>query len=542
MQERFRVMLVDDEIFVVSLIQNLIDWEQFGMVVAGTADNGFDALEAVPVLQPDIIIVDVRMPGYDGITFMQKVREINNKVKFIVISGHKRFEYAKSAMQYHVEDYLLKPINKKELEPILLKLKNKLEQERQQEEVLVTMDSQLGVSKKKVRDYLLEELMAGKTQVLSASLPELNKMYLTDFKNGSFLIAIVKLDALDMALDTAFSDNMLARISELFWERLNDLCNDILIKERDGSVLLLLNFTEDMRKEMLLSIEELLFHVQEILIKYEKLSITVGVEEGFASLSDFLKHYAKAQKCIDSRIVLGTGKLITPSMQEEDPGVQQIIFSDESKKSLTDALKSFRSDKIKLQILEAFSRADEYKHQNTLVYQETLYFIHERFYEYLKQIDLYKEEYRELKRELNAGLTWVCTKRQMANALISHIDSYIEEYTEEGKEGENPAVRIAKKYISENYQNSISLALVAEAVNLNSVYFSLLFKREVGINFLDYLNQYRIEVAKKLLKDIRYQINEVAGLAGFQDARYFSKIFKRTIGVTPKEYRTRNVR
>lgn len=131
------------------------------MDIAGTANDGMDALELVENVQPDIVIVDVRMPGYDGITFMQKVREINDRVHFIVISGHKKFTYAKSAIQYNVEDYLLKPINKKELETILTKLKVKLEQEQQHEQSIKILDDQLGISKKKLRDHLIEQLMSG---------------------------------------------------------------------------------------------------------------------------------------------------------------------------------------------------------------------------------------------------------------------------------------------------------------------------------------------------------------------------------------------
>ena len=85
------------------------------------------------------------------------------------------------------------------------------------------------------------------------------------------------------------------------------------------------------------------------------------------------------------------------------------------------------------------------------------------------------------------------------------------------------------------------MASVAEVVNLSGVYFSVLFKKEVGTNFVDYLNQYRIDMAKKLLKDVRYNVNEVAGLVGFSDARYFSKMFKKNVGVKPTEYRSRNV-
>ena len=95
----YKVLIVDDEKYVISLIERLVDWEKLGMEVIGSAGDGVQGIRMVEELRPDILIADVKMPGFDGISLIKKVREIDRDVKFIMISGHKRFEYAKSVMK-----------------------------------------------------------------------------------------------------------------------------------------------------------------------------------------------------------------------------------------------------------------------------------------------------------------------------------------------------------------------------------------------------------------------------------------------------------
>ena len=143
----FKVLIVDDEIYVVALIRKLIDWDKFDMKVEGTANDGITALNMVKEINPDLVIVDIRMPGYDGISFMDKVREFNTNVRFIVISGHKQFDYAKGAMRNNVEDYLLKPINKEELESVLGNVHKQLRELHEKEQQIQMMETELDSSK-----------------------------------------------------------------------------------------------------------------------------------------------------------------------------------------------------------------------------------------------------------------------------------------------------------------------------------------------------------------------------------------------------------
>ena len=105
-----KVVIADDEEKVCQLIMGLIDWESLGMRIVGVAHNGIEALERIKECKPDLIITDIRMPGYDGLELIRQTQEIKADVDFIIISGYRHFDYAQNAIKYGVGDYLLKPI------------------------------------------------------------------------------------------------------------------------------------------------------------------------------------------------------------------------------------------------------------------------------------------------------------------------------------------------------------------------------------------------------------------------------------------------
>ena len=120
-----KVLISDDEIKIIQLIRYLVRWEDFDMEIVGTANDGIKALDFFLSEKPDIVITDIRMPSIDGIQLIQKTLEQDLHPFFIIISGYREFEYAQKAISLGVEDYLLKPLRKKELESVLLKIRNK---------------------------------------------------------------------------------------------------------------------------------------------------------------------------------------------------------------------------------------------------------------------------------------------------------------------------------------------------------------------------------------------------------------------------------
>ena len=107
-----RVIIADDEPKVLLLIKNLIQWEELGLELVATANDGISALEMIEELHPDIVITDIRMPGYDGIELIEKAKALDPRIDFIIISGYRHFNYAQKAIRFGVEDYLLKPLKR----------------------------------------------------------------------------------------------------------------------------------------------------------------------------------------------------------------------------------------------------------------------------------------------------------------------------------------------------------------------------------------------------------------------------------------------
>ena len=117
-----RVLIADDEPKVLLLIKSLIDWQTLGLDLVATANDGVAALAAIAQLRPDIVITDIRMPGYDGIELIGRAKALNPAIDFIIISGYRHFDYAQKAIRFGVEDYLLKPLKALEINQTLRKM------------------------------------------------------------------------------------------------------------------------------------------------------------------------------------------------------------------------------------------------------------------------------------------------------------------------------------------------------------------------------------------------------------------------------------
>lgn len=110
-----KLLIADDERIIRETISTLIDWDSLGIHLIGLAQNGFEAYNIILDESPDIVLTDIKMPGLTGLELIQKIYEINKKTQFIILSGYGEFEYAKTAMEYGVRHYLLKPCNEEQI-------------------------------------------------------------------------------------------------------------------------------------------------------------------------------------------------------------------------------------------------------------------------------------------------------------------------------------------------------------------------------------------------------------------------------------------
>lgn len=153
-----RVLVADDEEKVCQLICKLIHWDELEMKLVGTASNGIGALQMIEAEHPDLVLTDIRMPGYDGMELLKRARIQNPDMEFIIISGYSHFEYAQTAIRYGVSDYILKPVNEEALNATLQKVRQRYMEHQALTEKNLEQKKQQVLDQARVRETLWMDL------------------------------------------------------------------------------------------------------------------------------------------------------------------------------------------------------------------------------------------------------------------------------------------------------------------------------------------------------------------------------------------------
>lgn len=538
----YKVLIVDDEKYVISLIEKLVDWEKLGMEVVGSAGDGIQGINLVERLKPDILIADVKMPGFDGISMVKRVREIDRDIKFIIISGHKRFEYAKSVMKYNVEDYLLKPIDKEELEGILQNIRKELDQKMLRKKAENEMSKRWDVNRSLMNAQFMEHLYSGRLFEEKLDLESVYNRYFIEFREDVYQCIIVQLNGVTSNVGVSFVEDLLLSISSDMSHLFEKACSFVLhyIGHRQAAFLLAYqsNGIDAARKCIYEAFKEGIHRIS----KYQglKLAMSVGADvEMKNQITPLKESFLSAERTLDFRFVEGYENIFW---------AKHISASEERKVSVIEGelLEEFRKD-VRSASKSVISRRVEgiYNHFMNEIYlnprlcTQIAWDMNDELYQYLKLFRDTEGMQAELRKKMKYKIEEATNIKELIFSVSNYIFESIEDMTEDGKSRLSPSIRTAKIFINNNYMHDIRLNDVAGMVNLSPVYFSGLFKREIGENFTDYVNRVRIDSAKVMLKDVRNNVGEIAEMCGFSDTRYFAKIFKRMVGITPSEYRKR---
>ena len=153
----WKLVIADDEPKIRRGIENILNWSEFGIEIVGQAEDGEIALEIIKENRPDIILLDINMPFLNGLDLLQKLKEIGNNGIVIIISGYDDFSYAQKALQYNVFDYILKPVSKKNIEEIIIKVTNKLIEKGKENNYLEWVKRQLAENKEVLQKTFFSE-------------------------------------------------------------------------------------------------------------------------------------------------------------------------------------------------------------------------------------------------------------------------------------------------------------------------------------------------------------------------------------------------
>lgn len=523
-----RVVLADDENKIILLLQKLIDWESLGYEIAGTANDGLRALELVQEKQPHLLITDVRMPGCSGIELIQRAKDLQPNLHFIVISGYRKFEYAQNALKYGVEDYLLKPLKQDELTGILLRLKDKLGEE-------AALEFRLRKSGERQQELLIDALKAAadrQSPFLTAE--QLQSGYGLHFpeSGGAFFAAVVKPDVANAAQYQDGYQIMIRHALEAVRRELRALTDTYAAAARREGVLAFARVGEYQAVE----VQQCFTKIRKEIEKQRDLFWTIRCT---ACLGSRKSRVEQLDVSLQEALWLCRDRLcLTQSWRdaEREPPVFDRRYQMETarKKSFQVAAECLDEERMNQALGESYDSVLSQTDLNGQMLEDWFYQVLEACLYGMRQVGRVDERFSA---EMEDRF-WHCADAQdVLQALREGLCQQIRQLRDERSLRETRPITDAKRYIQQHYQEALRLEDVSSAAGFNATYFSTLFKKETGQNFMDYLTDLRIGKAKELLSGYDLSVQDVAEMVGYRDLKYFSKLFKKVTGVSPSDYK-----
>ncbi|MBQ3442666.1 MAG: response regulator [Selenomonadaceae bacterium] len=499
-----RVLIVDDDFLVRTYLKQMIAWEEHGFYIVGDAKNGQEALELLQRDGADILIADMSMPIMDGIELTRRVRRMSPRTHILILSCHDDFVYVKEAMKLGIDDYLLK---NNLTEETLLEALNKISFEAEESS---DMERLALIGRKKLREDFFQAFDTGNDFDKLDDLASDSDLNVT-FQTATALMIIPKnWIEREQLLSGMERENFLSAFAEM---SLNACKN---------------TFGDKVNPMIFVSRKEGFFHW----------CLIVDATTA-CGLAERLQAFAKMYFNLELKIFLSPPKKNLAELSEAWHKLYEArtesFYSDAKIFSAEDLppLEIKIPDELKTSgrgVVEALSYIDEDFSVALQSFRERLLAarLHPEILSALVA-ELFSEERNLLPSPLQAEnfSVWFGQLENFLNSLRSR----------QGKDYLPPAIRLALRYIEAHYHEDISQSDVADAVHLNSSYFSTLFKKSVGKGFSDYLTDLRIEHVKERLATTSEKIKDISTAAGFTDYQYFCKLFKRLTNLTPSQYR-----
>ena len=530
-ESMLKVLIADDEQLICSMITKMIPWEEAGLIPAGTANNGVEILEKIESEKPDIVITDIRMPGIDGLTMIERAMKISPETEFIIISGYKNFEYAHQALTMGVRYYLLKPIDRTELTDALNRIirgKTKKAETEAENEVL---EEQKATLKRSRREHFLSSVLQ-ETSLETRSTESSGDQDL-EFGNERYLAFFIKADWTgDGEIASGILD-ILQNAAER--EEQNWNCEFVSSRVKSG-VISVINYPAGAREAHPEDMETLYTKCRREMDKFAGYSLTIGVgkeKEGISGVRDSINEAVYAVKC---RIRRGVGRLIFYDQLKYDKELTYKLPV-QYRRGISRAVEALDAEAVKGDLQEAEELRTGSRNASPVLVFEMI----EEFRKLITEV----WQTNGVEKETIAGFSLSaenlmdrCTSvHQLISQFEDLIDLYFRKILAERRESGQAPIRAAKAYLSGHFAENPTLEEVAEAVSMSTSYFSTLFKKETGIGFSEYLIQLRCEEAKRLMRETSDSMSVIAMKVGYQDAKYFSRIFRKTVGIKPSEYR-----
>lgn len=500
-----RVLIVEDEVKIRTGISRLISTHTDHTVV-GEAKNGQEGLEMIERFHPDLVISDIRMPVMDGLEMLQKTTQMGIHPHFVILSGYSEFDYAQKALRYGVDDYLLKPLAPEDVTALLDKIQKIVDKE--EAEHARTTEGLLRdiiISTSKENCVKLEE-----TGVYTRDFPILAAVGYVGNTSQKYRKALISqwMQMKERYPELRIHYMFLENTQEMFFLLQGEITEAELEKKLNRRVYQ--NLTEKEQPVWCLGEFEDIRNMQQSIAELRSFYL-YGIRAGYREILTKQKIHKITEE--EFQYPLQWESRMKAAVCREDAE----LLRNEA---------------------EAFCRYTENMKCAPRYIRKT----------YKKMLGFLENVCHEVNPEAYKRLQEVDFERLLAGMVtLGELNGCVEKAVEiilesKGKKEDirNYAIRRAINYIREHYSENISLDMLSEQLEITPEYLSALFNKEVGINFSTFLKQFRISQAKRLLKGTDYKIYEIAAQVGYNDPKYFNRVFKEEIGVSPGDYRQNN--
>ncbi|WP_062320468.1 response regulator [Halolactibacillus sp. JCM 19043] len=518
------VVLVDDEALTIQLLTHLINWQSLDLTLVGTASNGVEALEVMEETKPDIVITDINMPKQSGLDLIKQTKTASHQPAFILISAYSDFRYVQEAMKLGCHDYILKPIDEHELAQAITHVIEKILGERQIETMIEQHDQELK------RLYLKNYLFSGQPIDLLAVRAE---DYPVDFRH--YLVLIIKLQYQSMEeFNKAghMSQDHKQKVERTMSGVLGDTGHVIFDYHQEAWVCLISQVSpSEMGHLAKLIVQQL----QEV----SPLSFHACFSHVYHTLTDLNQAYEEAKLLTRYTMYLDTDTVLGFSYNMDSKAFKE-LNTESLLKELHDSIKqkSFQQAKKVLDDLFAVSKHINPEALETIY--ETCYQITTLIQSTLVAQDIENDETTRLLKTSYEEIKQLTDLKQLQ--AFMHQLLYVALYDHDHQDARySRLVQDGIRVIKTKYQENLNLETICDEIAVSKNYFSYLFKREVGMNLWQYLTEYRLKKAKRLLLESELKSYEIAFQVGYDNPSYFSMVFKKYEGMTPNQYRQKNV-
>lgn len=518
------VLIADKEQSARDYLLNLVNWDKLGAQVIGTCSSGVEALEAIMRLRPDVVFTEVCMEGTDGLNMIRHAKENGIACDFVILSRFRRFEYAQIAMRLGVEEYLTKPAEASELVRVLEKMV-----QRKQARESMDVNEQFFRTRQLLRNSFMESF-TGLTPPKGYTLASLNEKYRFRFREGIFQSVILMVDDLPAEEHGVF----LPVLAENLRARFDPVCYELIpFVQADQRLTLVLNYDSDS------GAEDRLPELMDIMCRQlhergcDDLGFCIGVgipERDVSKLRHTLDTAERAARC---GILRGRNQIYWYGKQKFDAIKSDDVLTPTLVSEMRGSAAILDTGTFAYAVRSAFAPVSAYSDPAVVI--DICHAAIDAVIDACEQAGygaVSEEEHLDILHRLGDATSLAQTITDLLDWTEQQMSRCIQE-----RRSSRP-VRAAKEYIARHYMKTLTLEEISKHVHLNASYLSIVFKKETGQNFSDYLTCYRIEMAKNMLRQGDMSIAAISEAVGYADSKYFSRIFTKLVGIKPSAYRS----